>query len=1020
VKQFKTYNSLFGWVAFLIAVFTYISTAEPTASLWDCGEFIATSFKLEVGHPPGNPIFAIIAKFFTLFVGSNLGLVARMVNYMSALASAFTILLLFWTITHIARKIIIRGNNFTKSNISIIIGSGLVGALAYTFSDTFWFSAVEGEVYASSSLFTALVFWAILKWEDIADEKYANRWIILIAYLMGLSIGVHLLNLLVIPAIVMVYYFRKYKITTKGVAIALVLSFAILWVVLYGIIQGLVQIASRVELFFVNSLDLPFNSGILFFSIIIFCLLVYGIYYSIRNQKVILNTALIGIVMLLLGYSSYMLVVIRAHANTPINEDNPENIFSLQSYIDREQYGDRPLFWGQYFNAPMKEVVEDKANYAPVNGKYEIVGHSYKAIYDKKFCTFFPRMYSPDPNHIEVYRDWANIKGKPVDVEENGAKKTLYVPVFRENLLFFLKYQLGQMYMRYFLWNFVGRQNDEQGSGGILKGNWISGINYIDSKRLGPQDNLPANVKNDPSRNVYYFLPFILGIIGLVYMLEKSKRYFLVTVLFFFMTGIAIVLYLNQTPYQPRERDYAYAGSFYVFAIWIGIGVLSVFSLFKQEKNAIIRAVGISTLCLVLVPGIMAKENWRDHDRSGRYTTRAYAYNYLNSCAPNAILFTFGDNDTFPLWYLQEVEGIRTDVRVVNLMLLNMDWYINQMKRKVYNSDVLPISLENKNYLGDRRDRVYIIDKIKRPIDLQEAIAFVASDNPDTKTISGYDGELDFIPGRNFYIPVDKNFVLNNGTIEPEDADKIEDTVKFTIKSNSIDKGTLITLDIIAQNKWRRPIYFVASNTEGTAGLDKYLQLEGFAYRFVPVKKEFSNMMDCGRIKTKIMYNNMMNKFDYGRMNEPDVYMDNFHRRTLTILKFRNNFARLAKELVLENKRDSAIAVLDKCCQLTPSNKIPDDFSTINIAETYFAAGDTLKGLGVIKNYFKTCSDELTYFLSLRPGLQSLIDYDIRYDLEALDQMKEVTGKYKLSYHSEIERRDLQYLNLYNTGLKKK
>ena len=1014
VKQFKSYNSIFGWIVFLIAAFTYISTAEATASLWDCSEFIATSFKLEVGHPPGDPMFALMARFFTLLAGSNLTLVARMVNYMSALASAFTILLLFWTITHLARKIIIKGDNFTKSNIAIILGSGLVGSLAYTFSDSFWFSAVEGEVYASSSLFTALVFWAILKWEDVADEKYSNRWIILIAYLMGLSIGVHLLNLLAIPAIVMVYYFRKFKIELKGVVIALVLSIVILGIVMYGIVQGIVKVASWIELYSVNTLSFPFNIGILFFILILLAIILYGIYYSTKNHRVILNTVCLSIIMLLLGYASFALVVIRSSADTPINEDKPDNVFSLLSYINREQYGDRPLFWGQYYNTPVKEYIEDGNIYLPIGKKYEVVSHNYKVNYDSSLCTFFPRMYSSDQNHINEYKSWGNIVGRPIDVEENGKLKTIYMPTFSENLKFFIKYQIGYMYMRYLLWNFVGRQNDEEG-GGITKGNWISGINFIDYAQIGPQKNIPSSLRNVPSRSAYFGLPFLLGILGFLFLIDKSKRYFLVTLLLFLMTGLAIVVYLNQTPLQPRERDYAYVGSFYVFAIWIGFGVLFINSLFKKEKLAFIRTITISILCIALVPSIMAKENWRNHDRSGRYTTRAFAYDYLNSCAPNAILFTFGDNDTFPLWYLQEVEGIRTDVRVVNTMLFSMDWYFDQMKKKAYESEPLPISLEKNQYMGDKRNRVYIIDQIKDYVDLKQALDFVASDDPKTKSVNGYE-QIDYLPGRNFLIPVNKEVVLNSGTVDPKNADKIVNEIKFTIRGNGIDKGQLGVLDIIAHNGWKRPIYFVSTNNEGTVGLDQYLQLEGFAYRLVPVKTSYTSTIDCGRIETGIMFNNLMNKFVYGRINEPDVYIDNFHRRTLSVLRFRNSFTRLASALIEENKKDSAIAVLDKCQLLTPSRVLPDDLFSIGIAEAYLAAGDTTKGINIMKNYYQTCVEELNYYFSLSSRFQNSAINEINYNLEALNQMQQVCGRYKLSMQKDISIKLKEFNTIYNSG----
>jgi hypothetical protein len=1015
VKQYKFYNSLAGWIAFSIAAFTYISTAESTASLWDCGEFIATSFKLEVGHPPGNPMFALMARFFTLFAGSNLELVARMVNYMSALASAFTILLLFWSITHIARKILIKNEDYSISNIAIILGSGMVGALAYTFSDTFWFSAVEGEVYASSSLFTALVFWAILKWEDAADEKYANRWIILIAYLMGLSIGVHLLNLLAIPAIVMIYYFRKFKVTITGVVVSLLLSFVLVGFVMYGIIQGLFMVASWFELLFVNNFKLPFNTGIAFYIVLLVPLLLWGIYYSIKKRKAVLNTILLCIVVLLLGYTSYALIVIRAYADTPINENKPDNVFSLLSYINREQYGDRPLFYGQYYVAPVDDVIEKGNKYAQINKQYEVVGHDYKATYDSKYCTIFPRMYSSDKSHIEVYKRWGKVKGIPVEIVQNGKTNTIIVPTFWENVRFFFSYQIGHMYMRYFLWNFVGRQNDDEGSG-MLDGNWITGFNVIDSKLLTPQDNMPSALKNTPSRNVYYGLPFILGILGLFYLMDKNKRYLFITALLFFMTGIAIVLYLNQTPLQPRERDYAYAGSFYVFAMWIGLGVTSIYSYFKTSKWNLARAIVISTILLILVPGIMAKENWYDHNRSGRYTARAYAYNYLNSCAPNAILFTFGDNDTFPLWYLQEVEGIRTDVRVINTMLFNMDWYINQMKKKAYESDPLPISMTQDKYIGEKRDRVYIVERIKDFVDLKQAMDFVISDNRETKEIQGYDQSIDYLPGRNFIIPVDKEKVLKNGTVSLKDSDKIVKEIKFTLKGSNIDKSQLGTLDILAHNNWDRPIYFVTCNTEGSVGLDEYFQLEGFAYRLVPIKSPFAGMLGCGRIKTDLMYNNLMNRFVYGRMNEPDVYIDNFNRRTLSIIRFRNNFLRLAQALLEENKKDSAIKVLNKCNSLAPPEKVPDDLFTIGMIEYYYLAGNSLKGQEILDRYYKSCSENLQYFLSLKINLQGLLDYDIQYNLEAMRQLSDLALKYHHPASSKIESDFVHYKKVYEAN----
>jgi hypothetical protein len=1013
MKNFKFYNNIVGWAVFAIAAFVYLSTAEPTASLWDCGEFIATAFKLEVGHPPGAPLFMLLARVFTLFAGSDVASAAKMVNYMSALMSAFTILFLFWTITHIARKLAFKGNSTHVSDLIIILGSGLVGALAYTFSDSFWFSAVEGEVYASSSFFTAIVFWAILKWEDVADETHANRWIILIAYLMGLSIGVHLLNLLAIPAIVMVYYFKKYKANWKGAAIAFAISLLILAFVMYGVIQGLVVVASWFELLFVNSFGLPYNSGVLVYIIILLGLVIYGIRYSIKQQKVLLNTILLCFVMLIIGYSSYAAIIIRANVDASINENKPNNVFALLSYLDREQYGDRPLLYGQYYNAPMIDATEGKPHYIPIDGRYEIVNYSYDVTYDPRFTTIFPRMYSSDASHVSAYKSWGDIKGRPVEVTERGKTETRFVPTFGENLRFFFSYQVGHMYMRYFLWNFVGRQNDEQGNG-ILKGNWISGINFIDNRLVGNQEKLPPSLKNVPSRNTYYFLPFILGVLGLMFLLDRSKRDFTTTTLLFVLTGLAIVVYLNQTPYQPRERDYAYVGSFYAFAIWIGLGVMAIFYWLKTKSFKIPLAIIFVLLCLFLVPGIMAKENWDDHDRSGRYTARAYAYNYLQSCAPNAILFTYGDNDTFPLWYLQEVEGIRTDVRVVNTMLLNTDWYIDQMKRKAYNSEALLISMNHNQYIEGTRDRVYLMDQIKEGIDVKQAISFVASDDPRTKTIQGYDEKIDYIPGKHFKLSVDTAAVFANGTVLKENSKLICDTLHIHFRSNSITKSQMIMLDIIANNNWKRPVYFVSAYDDGTCWLTNYLQLEGFAYRLTPIKSTDNPQGESGRIDTKIMYDNLMTKFDYGRLGEPDVLVDEFNQRTISITKFRSNFSRLAEALVAEGKKDSAIKVLDKVQQLLPANKMPFDIYSTFIASTYLSAGAKEKGGTLLTDYYNVCKRELDYFSSLRHGYQSLISYEIQYNVQAIGQMAQIAEFYKLPLSYELKQNYQAYSTLFS------
>ena len=704
VKNFKTIDLISGWVVFAVASICYLLTIEPTASYWDCGEFICTAFRQEVGHPPGAPFFMIIGRVFSLFAGGDVTKVAAMINSMSALASGFTILFLFWSITHIARRIINNDNRgISAYRAVVIIGSGVVGALAYTFSDTFWFSAVEGEVYAMSSLFTAAVFWCILKWEETADEKFSNRWIILIAYLMGLSIGVHLLNLLAVPAIVFVYYFRKYNPDKKGIIIAFLISVAILGGILYGIIPGVVWLASRFELLFTNGLGAPFNTGTIIYVVLGLGALLYGIYYTRKNEKPILNTILLSVLVIIIGYSSFAMIVIRSAAEPPMDENNPDNVFALQSYLNREQYGDRPLFSGECFNSEVVSYQDGSPIYIQKNGKYVVADHKTERIYKQGSTMFFPRMYSSESSHIRGYQYWADIPSNKLNEK----------PSFAKNLKFLFNYQIGYMYMRYFLWNFVGRQNDLQGHDeNVMNGNWISGIGFIDNLRLGDQNFLPDYAQKNKGKNKYYFLPLLLGILGMIYMYKSGKigkQYFWIVMLFFFLTGIAIVLYLNQTPYQPRERDYAYAGSFYVFAIYIGFGVAMISKLvsdaMKNENSKI--AIIVSTLCLFCAPVLMAAQNWDDHDRSHRYTARDFARNYLESCAPNAILFTNGDNDTFPLWYAQEVEGIRTDVRVVNLAYINTDWYIAQMKRKAYQSPALPISLTLEQVEPGKRDIVY-------------------------------------------------------------------------------------------------------------------------------------------------------------------------------------------------------------------------------------------------------------------------------------------------------------------------
>ncbi|MBT6004738.1 MAG: DUF2723 domain-containing protein, partial [Prolixibacteraceae bacterium] len=832
MKKYNLFNNVFGWMSFLIAAVVYLMTIEPTVSFWDCGEFITTSFKFEVGHPPGAPFFMIIGRFFTLFGGGPEN-AAKMVNALSALASAFTIMFLFWTITHLAKKLVVTSGKITTGQTMSIIASGFIGALAYTFSDTFWFSAAEGEVYATSSLMTAVVFWAILKWENVADEPNANRWLILIAYIIGLSIGVHLLNLLAIPAIVFVYYFKKYEVSRNGILVALATSVIILAIIMYGIIPGFVTIGSWFELLFVNSFGLPYHSGILFYVAAIITAIILGIQYTVKNNKVLWNTVLVGLTAILIGYSSFALIIIRSAAKPPMDQNSPNNAFTLLSYLNREQYGERPLLHGQYYNTPLnpeQRYIEGKPIYSQIDGEYLVTDHKVRPNYDDKFKALFPRMWSTmEASHADDYVEWGQIKGTRIQHRnERGEMETIVKPTFTENMRFFFSYHVGHMYLRYFMWNFVGRQNDIQSHGSVINGNWLSGVNFIDEWRLGSQENIPGRFANNKARNTYYFLPLLLGLLGIFFQYNKGKegkKGLWVVSLMFILTGLAIVVYLNQYPHQPRERDYAYAGSFYAFAIWMGLGVLAISETLKKYLPETIAA-GIAGLAtLILVPGIMGIENWDDHDRSERYTARDFGANYLKTCQPNGIIFTNGDNDTFPLWYNQEVEGVRTDVRVCNLSYLQTDWYINQMKLQAYESKPVPFSLTLDKYRQGTRDVVYLMDDpriSRKSIGLKEAITFIADDNPATKLQQAENAA--YIPKKVLSFKIDKEAVIRNNVVAPEDYDKIVDTITIDLSGkNYIAKDEMMILDLLATNNWERPIYWAI-----TVGRNKYMGLSDY------------------------------------------------------------------------------------------------------------------------------------------------------------------------------------------------
>lgn len=998
-KRYSKYNNWVAWGIFLIAAITYLSTAEPTVSFWDCGEFIAAGYKLEVGHPPGAPVFMLLTRLFSMFAFGNVELVASMVNSLSALASAFTILFLFWTITHMAKKIVVKdSSNVSLSELIRVMGAGAVGALAYTFSDSFWFSAVEGEVYALSSLFTAVVFWLILKWEAVADEEHSVRWLVLIALLMGLSIGVHLLNLLCIPAMVFVYYFKKYEVTRKGIIYAAVVATVVLGVIMYGIIPYTVIVASWFELLFVNGFGTPYNTGVIFYGLLLFGGLGYGIYYTHKHAKVVLNVILLSVTAMMIGYSAYAVIVIRAKADTPMDENNPDNVFALLSYLNREQYGDRPLLKGQYFNSPVKKSIEDKPVYSPIKGRYEITNTSTKYEYEPQFTTVFPRMYSSQGKHVTEYKNWSGYDGKNgqnITYKDGEEDKTINRPTFGQNLSYFFNYQIGWMYLRYFMWNFAGRQNEKQGHGDNLNGNWISGIDFIDSARLGDQSNLPSEYKNDKSRNTYYMLPLLLGILGISFLAKHNKHDSVVVALLFIFTGLAIVVYLNQPPMQPRERDYAYVGSFYAFAIWIGIGLLAVYEyLSKLVKNPQICATVATVLCLLLVPTIMAVENYDDHDRSNLYTARDFSQNYLMSCEKNAILFTNGDNDTFPLWYMQEVEGVRTDVRVCNLSLLQTDWYIDQMKRQAYTSDALPISMTKEMYIQGTRDIVPIFEQLKQRVNLRNIIRFVQADDPNYKVPLQSGSKVNFFPARNYFLPVNKAQVFENNknryqyphltdTLDIKNPSKYLDRLDFTMQGRYITKNHLAVYDLIQENNWKRPIYFAnLMSKDNYLGFEKYFQADGLAYRLVPYTTQHASNMRAG-IEADILYDKVMNLFKWGGLDQgKDLFLNENNNRM--VRNHQNLMVNLAEALAAKYNQtkqqhylEKAEEVLDKIVSVAPHSIVPYGHMNLLIAEAYYKIGANEKGDRELQILAANETEKLEYFAQLEEEFVTKAKYEI-------------------------------------------
>ena len=968
--NYKKWNTILGWATFAIALITYTLTVEPTVSYWDVGEYIATSVKLQVGHPPGAPLFQMLGAFFAMFT-TDVSQIAKMTNMMSAVASAFTILFLFWTITILAKKVIIKETeNLNLGNSIAILGSGLVGALAYTFSDSFWFSAVEAEVYAMSSFLMALLFWLGLRWESEMDNPRGHKWLLLISFVVGLSFGVHILSLLVIPAIVFIYFYKRYEdVTSKKFIIANIVAILVLAFVFKFLFPYTLAFFSASELFFVNSMGMPFNSGSIIAGVILIALFYFAIKYTRKKNLINANLIILCLLFVMIGFSSWVMLPIRANANTTINENNPSSARELLAYYNREQYGDANVFYGSYYSETREQdksdpYSDDKPKYEKDEkaGKYIIV-NNYKNTrinYTDKHKGFIPRMVDPNPSVVSNYKSIAGI-----------SPKSNRRPTFGENLGFMMQFQFGYMYGRYFMWNFAGRQDDIQGNLDT-HGNWISGIKFIDEMRLGSQENLPDEMKNNKGRNTYYFLPLILGIIGLLYHVKFDKKNFYILFLFFAFTGLAIIFYTNPKPFEPRERDYAVVGSFYVFAIWIGFGVLALYQQFKDKINPKALAIGTTALCLLAVPTLMAAENWDDHDRSGRFSTRNNAKAYLDSTQENAIMFTIGDNDTFPLWYMQEVEDYRTDIKLVNTSLFATDWYIDQQKRKTYKADPIPGQLTHKQYRTGSLDVVYHIpnpafkDKV---MDIKSFMNWIASDDKRTFLDLDEDGILEkYYPTNKIRIPVDKEAVLRNKIVPLKDSANIVPYIDIEIDDLGLQKHRILMLDMLANNNWERPIYFTggAYADDEYIWLKDYLQLDGLAYKFVPIRTPSTDengrsksVLDMGRIDTETMYNNVK-KWDWKNSNSDDIYVDVETRKNS--ISFRNSLIRLSEALIKEGKKDKAEEILDMSIENLPIKRYDHYGLVLGYIDNYYQIGKKEKARKVANILVDIFQDRIEYY----------------------------------------------------------
>jgi hypothetical protein len=1033
--NFKKWNTILGWIVFAFALITYSLTVEPTISFWDCGEYIATSAKLEIGHPPGAPLFQMLGAFFAMFATSA-DKIALMVNMMSVFSSAFTILFMFWSLTLLMKRLFVKDTT-DNNGLKMILGSSFVAALAFTFTDSFWFNAVEAEVYAMASLLIAVLLWLGLRWEQDMDNPKGNKWLLIISLVVGLSFGVHFMALLTIPSIGFLYYFKKYKnITPKSFIIANIVIVAILLFIFKLLLPYTLAFFGKTEIFMVNSLGLPFNSGTIFAFIVIIALFYFGLNYTRKKGHVFYNTIILSILFVLIGFSTWFMLPIRANANPPINENKPSDAAEVLAYYNREQYGEQKLFFGPQFSHAYSGLdennpyLDEKPNYERdyKTGKYIITNNfkNAKQNTDDNHKGFLPRMWSDDhsvnymsftePLDFRIKSEYSDAQelvdivaqfrtafnSGRLDIEDYdsflksyGEYLVVEKPSFANNMKFMFEYQFGYMYWRYLMWNFVGRQSDIQWKGDHLNGNWISGIEPLDAMRLGNQSQLTSDMKNNKGRNTYFFLPFILGVIGMIFHARKDLKSFYVLLVLFLFTGIALKIYLNERPFEPRERDYALVGSFYVFAMWIGFGVYGIYEGLKKYLQPKVTIPVVLTISMLAAPVLMAKENWDDHNRSKKYTALAMAKAYLDSCEENAILFTIGDNDTFPLWYAQEVEHYRTDVRIVNTSLFMTDWYIDQMKRKAYESDPVPISFTHEQYRGSNRDYSFLIEKTKDSITLDNLIQFMSLDDERAKIELRSGQSVNYFPTDKIVIPINKEHIIKNKVISPKYFDSIVPMIQFKIKKDALYKNRLMMLDIINQNNWERPVYFTGGSfgEEDYLWMKDYLELDGLCFKLVPIKtaqKGRPNPMEMGFIDSDKNYKIFKN-LDWGNSGSPEIYHDPETRRNG--ITYRTNLARLMETLINEGKKDKAKEIIEMAMEKMPIDYFEYYTLVEPFAEGSYEIGEKDEARSILSHLIRKYQEELTYYNSLPNRDQNDYVYEISSSIERYRSLLEIMKK---------------------------